>query len=470
MLGEAGAGALAAPQGWPMTRSKTPTPVRACAGAPLKGSLRVPGDKSISHRAVMLAGLARGETRIEGLLESDDVLASVAAMRALGARLARDGDGSWSVTGCGNGAALDPDDPLDLGNSGTAARLLLGLVAGQGLRATFTGDASLRRRPMGRVLKPLQLMGARIIEAAANDCLPVTLQGTAPAIPITYRLPVASAQVKSAILLAGLNAMGTTCVIERAATRDHTERMLRHFGAELSVETREDGRRISVAGEADLVGGEVRVPGDPSSASFALVAALVVPGSRVTVEGAMVNPTRTGLFTTLREMGAELELHNEREEGGEPVADISAAASRLKGVEVPAERAPSMIDEYPILAVAAAFARGDTVMRGLSELRVKESDRLRAILDALHVNGVTARAEGDDLIVEGGSGRVPGGGLVATRLDHRIAMAFLVMGLASERPVTVDDTGMIGTSFPEFAAVMGGIGATFVAADRVGAE
>ena len=442
-----------------MIHSTTPTPLRASPGSALRGSLRVPGDKSISHRAVMLAGLARGETRIEGLLESDDVMASVAAMRALGAGIARAGDGLWSVRGCGNGALLDPDGPLDLGNSGTGARLLMGLVAGQGLRAAFTGDASLRKRPMGRVLAPLHLMGARVLEGAEGHCLPLTLQGTAPAIPIRYRLPVASAQVKSAILLAGVNAIGTTSVIEPAATRDHTERMLRHFGAEVSIEAGEDGRHIGVAGEADLVGCNVRVPGDPSSAAFPLVAALLVGGSRVTVEAVMVNPTRAGLFATLREMGAELEFRNEREEGGEPVADISAASSRLRGVEVPAGRAPTMIDEYPVLAVAAAFAEGDTVMRGLSELRVKESDRLQAILDALAANGVEARAEGDDLIVRGSGGRVPGGGLVATHMDHRIAMAFLVMGLASERPVDIDDAAMIATSFPRFQALMASLGA-----------
>jgi 3-phosphoshikimate 1-carboxyvinyltransferase len=448
-----------------MIHSNTPIPLRASAGSVLTGSLRVPGDKSISHRAVMLAGLARGETRIQGLLESDDVLASIAAMRALGAGIHRAGDGLWSIRGCGNGALLDPDGPLDLGNSGTGARLLMGIVAGQGLRATLTGDASLRKRPMNRVLVPLQLMGARIVEAADNNCLPLTLQGTPPAIPIHYRLPVASAQVKSAILFSGVNAMGVTTVVEPSPTRDHTERMLRHFGAAIAIEAREEGHHITLTGEADLAACDVRVPGDPSSASFALVAALLVPGSQVTVEGVMVNPTRAGLFMTLQEMGADLELLERREEGGEPVADIKAASSRLKGVEVPAERAPSMIDEYPILAVAAAFAEGDTVMRGLSELRVKESDRLQAIVDALGVNGVEARAEGDDLIVCGGAGRVAGGGLVATHMDHRIAMASLVMGLASERPVTVDDATMIATSFPEFRAAMGGLGAGIAAVD-----
>jgi 3-phosphoshikimate 1-carboxyvinyltransferase len=453
-----------------MNQSNTPISLRASSGSALGGSIRVPGDKSISHRAVMLAGLARGKTHIEGLLESDDVMASIAAMRALGAGIARGGDGLWSVEGCGNGALLDPDRPLDLGNSGTGARLLLGLVAGQGLRAAFTGDASLRKRPMDRVLKPLHLMGARIVEGGENGCLPLTLQGTAPAIPIRYRLPVASAQVKSAILIAGVNALGATTVIEPAPTRDHTERMLRHFGAEVAIETHEDGRHITVRGEADLIGCEVRVPGDPSSAAFPLVAALIAGGSQVTIEGVMVNPTRAGLFATLREMGAKLEFVAEREEGGEPVADLCVTAGRLNGVEVPAERAPTMIDEYPALAVAAAFAEGETVMRGLSELRVKESDRLQAILDALAANGIEAWAEGDDLIVCGGSGRVPGGGLVATHMDHRIAMAFLVMGLASERPVTVDDAGMIATSFPAFQAVMEGLGGAVAAVDGATVE
>jgi 3-phosphoshikimate 1-carboxyvinyltransferase len=295
----------------------------------------------------------------------------------------------------------------------------------------------------------------------------LTLRGTAPAIPIRYRLPVASAQVKSAVLLAGLNAMGRTSVVEPAATRDHTERMLRHFGAEVTIEDDEDGRHITVCGEADLIGRDLRVPGDPSSAAFPLVAALVVPGSRITLEGVMINPTRAGLFTTLQEMGARLEFLNEREEGGERVADIDVVASRLEGIEVPAERAPSMIDEYPVLAVAAAFAKGQTVMRGLSELRVKESDRLQAVIDALGVNGIVARAQGDDLIVEGGAGRALGGGVVATHMDHRIAMAFLVMGLASERPVDVDDTAMIATSFPDFRALMGRLGANFAAAGGV---
>ena len=450
-----------------MSRPYMPAPLCARAGSALTGTTRVPGDKSISHRAVMLGGLARGTTCIGGLLESDDVLASIAAMRALGAGIRRTEDGRWSIIGCGNGALLDPDAPLDLGNSGTGARLLMGLVAGQGLTARFTGDASLSKRPMSRVLAPLRLMGAWVIENGGGDRLPLTLRGTAPAIPIRYRLPVASAQVKSAVLLAGLNAMGRTSVVEPAATRDHTERMLHHFGAEVTIEDDEDGRHITVCGEADLIGRDLRVPGDPSSAAFPLVAALVVPGSRITLEGVMINPTRAGLFTTLQEMGARLEFLNEREEGGERVADIDVVASRLEGIEVPAERAPSMIDEYPVLAVAAAFAKGQTVMRGLSELRVKESDRLQAVIDALGVNGIVARAQGDDLIVEGGAGRALGGGVVATHMDHRIAMAFLVMGLASERPVDVDDTAMIATSFPDFRALMGRLGANFAAAGGV---
>lgn len=433
----------------------------AVPGAALAGRTPVAGDKSISHRAVMFAGLARGTTRIAGLLESDDVRATVGALRAMGADIVRGGDGVWTVTGTGNGAALDPAGPLDMGNSGTAARLLMGLVAGQGLTATFTGDDSLSRRPMDRVLAPLALMGARVLASADGGRLPLTLRGSAPAIPVTYALPVASAQVKSAVLIAGLNALGRTTVIERAATRDHTERMLGHFGVAVTVRDEAGGRHIALDGEAGLVGRDLVVPGDPSSAAFPLVAALVVPGSEVTVEGVTVNPTRAGLFATLREMGADLELLERREEGGEPVADIRARASRLGGIEVPAGRAPSMIDEYPALAVAAAFAHGTSVMRGLAELRVKESDRLAAICAGLVANGVAARIEGDDLVVEGGGGHVPGGGLVATHMDHRIAMSFLVMGLAADAPVTVDDTAMIATSFPGFEALMAGLGAAF---------
>lgn len=444
-------------------RTPAAIPRAAQPGAALHGVTRVAGDKSISHRAVMLAGLARGTTRVSGLLESEDVRATLAAMTAMGAAATRGEDGTWTVTGTGNGALLDPAAPLDMGNSGTAARLLMGLVAGQGLSATFTGDASLSRRPMDRVLVPLEMMGARLTGGAKTRRLPLTLKGSAPAIPITYRLPLASAQVKSAVLLAGLNAMGRTTVVEPAATRDHTERMLRHFGVAVDVSDESDGRHISLDGEAELTGRDLVVPGDPSSAAFPLVAALVAPDSEVTVTGLTVNPTRAGLFATLREMGADIVLLNAREEGGEPVADIRARAGRLRAVEVPAARAPSMIDEYPVLAVAAAFAEGTSVMRGLAELRVKESDRLEAVRAGLLANGVMARIDGDDLIVTGGAGRVAGGGRVETHMDHRIAMAFLVMGLAAAAPVTVDDTAMITTSFPGFEPLMRGLGARFAA-------
>jgi 3-phosphoshikimate 1-carboxyvinyltransferase len=435
----------------------------ACPSGPLGGTLRLPGDKSISHRALLFGALAQGRTTITGLLEGHDVIATAEAMRAFGARVERHvdgaGDATWTVDGVGVGALLEPTETLDFGNSGTGARLVLGMVAGHGITVRFDGDASLRKRPMGRVLGPLELMGARIRDS--NDGrMPLTLQGTRDPIPIEYCLPVPSAQVKSAVLLAGLNSPGITTVIDPEATRDHTERMLAHFGATLEITHDTDGgRRIALTGRPRLKGQAVTVPGDPSSAAFPLVANLIVPGSSATIEGVMVNPSRAGLVTTLQEMGARLRLVNEREDGGEPVADLVVAAGPLVGVEVPAERAPSMIDEYPVLAVAAAFARGTTVMRGLSELKVKESDRLAAVAAGLAANGVDVRVEGDDLIVEGGAGRVRGGGTVATHMDHRIAMSFLVMGLAAETPVAVDDGSMIATSFPDFVPLMRGLGA-----------
>lgn len=448
----------------PVPDNAAETRPAARRSGPLKGSARVPGDKSISHRALLFGALAEGRTTIRGLLEGHDVLATAEAVRALGARVARDDDGLWKVDGVGVGALLEPDRTLDFGNAGTGARLVLGMVAGHGITARFDGDASLRKRPMGRVLKPLELTGARIVESS-DGRLPLTLRGAHDPIPIEYRLPVPSAQVKSAVLLAGLNSPGTTTVVEPEATRDHTERMLAHFGARLDITRDPDGaRRVALAGRPRLTGQAVTVPGDPSSAAFPLVAALLVPGSSVTMENVMVNPTRAGLIETLRDMGARLEPANPREHGGEPVVDLVVEAGTLKGVEVPAERAPSMIDEYPILAVAAAFAEGTTVMRGLSELKVKESDRLAAVAAGLAANGVEVRVEGDDLIVTGGAGRVEGGGLVATHLDHRIAMAFLVMGLASEKPVGIDDASMIATSFPDFAALMAGLGADIAGA------
>jgi 3-phosphoshikimate 1-carboxyvinyltransferase len=439
----------------------TAQPLAARPSGSLNGIVRLPGDKSISHRALLFGALAEGRTTIRGLLEGHDVIATADAMCALGAHVVRDADGTWTVDGVGVGALLEPAEPLDFGNSGTGVRLVLGLVAGHGITVRFDGDASLRKRPMGRVLTPLRQMGARVLDGEGDgDRLPLTLEGTQNPIPIEYRLPVPSAQVKSAVLLAGLNSPGTTTVVEPEPTRDHTERMLAHFGAELAITLDADGaRRIALTGRPRLTGQAVTVPGDPSSAAFPLVAALIVPGSAVTIKGVMVNPSRAGLITTLKEMGARITLSNEREDGGEPVADLIVEAGPLSGVEVPPDRAPSMIDEYPVLAVAAAYASGTTVMRGLSELKVKESDRLAAVAAGLAANGVDVRVEGDDLIVTGSAGKVPGGGTVETHMDHRIAMAFLVMGLATENPVAVDDITMIATSFPDFVALMTELGA-----------
>jgi 3-phosphoshikimate 1-carboxyvinyltransferase len=438
-----------------------PSPLAAERSGPLKGKLRVPGDKSISHRALMLGALATGETRIRGLLESEDVINTALAVTALGAPAAKVGD-IWEVLGRGTGGLTQPEAPLEFGNSGTGTRLMMGVLAPHDITVSMTGDASLSKRPMGRVLGPLKQMGLEV--EGDRDRLPLTIRGSSRLVPIVYELPVPSAQLKSAILLAGLGTAGETTVIEREATRDHTERMLRHFGAEVSTETRDGATRITIRGDAELIGRDVTVPGDPSSAAFLIAAALIVPGSEITIEGVLVNPTRTGFYTTLQEMGGDVTFLNEREEGGEPIADIRARFSALSGVTVPAERAPSMIDEYPMLAVVAAFARGATRMDGLSELKVKESDRLAATAAGLAANGVRAEAEGDTLIVHG-DGRVAGGGLVATHLDHRIAMAFLVLGLASDKPVTVDDTAMIATSFPEFRALMEQIGARFKASE-----
>jgi 3-phosphoshikimate 1-carboxyvinyltransferase len=423
----------------------------------------VPGDKSISHRAVILGALAVGHTRIEGLLEGEDVLRTAAAMRALGARAERGEDGAWTVTGVGVGGFAEPGDVLDFGNSGTGARLVLGALASHPLTAVFTGDASLRRRPMGRVARPLEQMGARII-ARDGDRLPLTLVGATDPLPVSYTLPVPSAQVKSAVLLAGLNAPGETTVIEPLATRDHTERMLRHFGATVVTTTAGVGRRIRLKGEVELKASDLVVPGDPSSAAFPVVAASILPGSEIEITGVGMNELRTGLLVTLGEMGARIERTNARTEGGEPVADLVVRASTLRGIEVPAERAPSMIDEYPVLAVAAAFAEGRTVMHGLAELRVKESDRLAAIAEGLTACGVSVEIEGDTLAIEGLGGRPRGGAAIAARLDHRIAMAFLVLGLAAERPVSIDDGETINTSFPGFVRLMNGLGATIAEA------
>ncbi len=424
----------------------------------LAGSARVPGDKSISHRALMLGALAVGESVVTGLLEGDDVLRTAACMRALGAEVERRADGSWRLFGRGVGGLMEPADVLDMGNSGTGARLLMGLVASHPFTTIFTGDASLRSRPMRRVTEPLGRMGAGFITRDGGR-LPATVVGTARPMPISYELPVASAQVKSAILLAGLNTPGETTVIEREATRDHTELMLRNFGATIRVEPAEGGgRAISVTGFPELTGRPMVVPADPSSAAFPAVAALLVEGSEIRLPDIGINPLRAGLYQTLLEMGADIGFERRRDQAGEPVADLVIRASRLKGIDVPAERAPSMIDEYPILAVAAAFADGTTRMRGLGELRVKESDRLGAMARGLAACGVAVEEEKDALIVHG-TGRPPlGGATIATHFDHRIAMSFLVMGMASGRAVTVDDAEAIDTSFPGFVALMNGLG------------
>lgn len=436
-------------------------PYTARPSQALAGRAAVPGDKSISHRALMIGALAVGETEISGLLEGEDVLRTAAAMRALGAEVLHEETGPWRVWGRGIGGLVEPDDVVDMGNSGTGARLLMGVLASHPLTATLTGDASLRRRPMARVATPLREMGAQIVSRDGGR-LPLTVIGTGEAMPIAYRLPVASAQVKSAILLAGLNAAGATTVIEPEPTRDHTELMLRHFGAEVAVEETDEGRAVTVTGRPELAGRTVRVPGDPSSAAFPMVAAAILPGSRVTLAGVGLNPHRAGLLTTLQEMGARIAVEDRRVEAGEPVADLTIEAGPLDGIEVPASRAPSMIDEYPVLAVAAAYARGATVMRGLAELRVKESDRLAAVARGLAACGVRVEEGRDELTVHGCAGRPPGGATIETALDHRIAMSFLVLGLAAERAVTVDDAAPIETSFPGFADLMADLGAEIV--------
>ena len=434
-------------------------PLRAHRSPALKGRLRAPGDKSISHRALIFGALAVGKTSIEGLLEGQDVINTARALRALGAQIDRVGEGAWRVNGVGVGGFMTPSAPLDFGNSGTGCRLLLGAVAGCPITAMFDGDASLRRRPMARVLEPLERIGARARTLAEGGRLPLTLQGALDPIPIVYEPPVASAQLKSAVLLAGLAAPGQTIVREREATRDHTERLLRHFGADLQVDdVAPNGRLITLIGEPELVPAPIVVPADPSSAAFPMVAALIVPGSDLILERVMTNSLRNGLHDTLIGMGARIEVIDQRRDGGEEVADFRVRAGELRGVEVPAERAPRMIDEYPVLAVAAAYAQGTTRMRGLSELRVKESDRLAATAAGLLANGIEVALEGDDLIVHG-KGSVRGGGTVLTHMDHRIAMSFLIMGLASQQPIGVDDTAFIDTSFPGFVALMRTIGA-----------
>jgi 3-phosphoshikimate 1-carboxyvinyltransferase len=438
---------------------RLPAPLLAARPrTPLSGNIRVPGDKSISHRALMLGALAVGRTQISGLLESEDVLATAAAINALGAHASPTGDGRWAVNGIGIGGLVEPGDLLDLGNSGTSARLLLGILATHPITAFVTGDTSLRRRPMGRVVAPLSGFGARFVTREGAR-LPLAISGATDPVPISYQLPVPSAQVKSAVLLAGLNAPGTTTVIEPQPTRDHTERMLRYFGATVTAEPVEGGgKRITIEGYPELATAPIAVPGDPSSAAFPLIAALIVPGSDVTIEGVGINPLRAGLIECLREMGADIALLNEGDEGGEPVADLRARAGTLKGADIPADRAPRMIDEYPILAVAAACAHGRTVMRGLAELRVKEGDRLSAIAAGLGACGVRVAVDGDVLTVEGDGGPPEGGALIAAQLDHRIAMAFLVLGLAAREPVRIDDLAPIATSFPGFLSLMNGLG------------
>jgi 3-phosphoshikimate 1-carboxyvinyltransferase len=452
--------------------SLAPKPRRFLPAGPLRGTIRVPGDKSISHRSIMLGALAVGETRVSGLLEGEDVLATAAAMRAFGARIEkvpaavggggramgasveRIGDGEWSVHGVGVGALLQPEAPLDMGNSGTSTRLLMGLVASHPISATFVGDASLSGRPMGRVIEPLSQMGAAF-EASEGGRLPLTLRGASPAVPIEYRLPVASAQVKSAVLLAGLNTPGITTVIEPVPTRDHSERMLRGFGAELTVEEVNGERVIRIRGDAELQPQTIEVPGDPSSAAFFIVAALVVPGSELTIENVGLNPTRAGLIEVLRAMGGSIEELNRREVGGEPVADLLVRHSALKGIEVDPAVAPSMIDEFPVLFVAAALAEGTTVTTGLDELRVKESDRLSAMAAALTAIGARVTETEDGLTIDGTGGEpLEGGGPIATHLDHRIAMSMAVAGLASRDGVEVDDTRPIATSFPVFESLL----------------
>lgn len=443
-----------------MSSHGEPVPMQSTACGPLTGVAEVPGDKSISHRSLILGAMAVGETKIEGLLEGQDVLDTAAAMRAFGAEVTDHGGGRWSVHGVGVGGFAEPDQVIDCGNSGTGVRLIMGAMATSPITATFTGDASLNGRPMARVTDPLALFGCQTVGRSGGR-LPMTLVGAADPIPVTYEVPVPSAQVKSAVLLAGLNAPGQTVVVEKEATRDHTERMLAGFGAEIAVEDTNEGRVITLTGQPELTPQQIAVPRDPSSAAFPVCAALIVPGSDVLVPGIGLNPTRAGLFTTLREMGADLSYENERVEGGEPVADLRARYSPdMKGIEVPPYRAASMIDEYPVLSVVASFAEGQTVMRGVKELRVKESDRIDAMATGLRANGVEVEDGPDWWIVTGrGPGGVPGGETCATHLDHRIAMSFLILGMASRKPVSIDDGGPIATSFPIFEGLMGALGA-----------
>ena len=450
-----------------MSSHGDPIPMTSRKGGPLRGEAHVPGDKSISHRSLILGAMAVGETRISGLLEGQDVLDTGRAMEAFGAEVINHGGGEWSVHGVGVGGFAEPDQVIDCGNSGTGVRLIMGTMATSDIAVTFTGDASLNSRPMGRVTDPLALFGCQAVGRAGGR-LPMTLVGASAPVPVRYVVPVPSAQVKSAVLLAGLNAPGQTVVIEKEATRDHTERMLAGFGAELTVEDTDEGRVITLTGRPELVPQTIVVPRDPSSAAFPVCAALLSEGSDVLVPNIGLNPTRAGLFYTLQEMGADLTFENMREEGGEPVADLRAKYSPdMRGIEVPPARAASMIDEYPVLSVVAAFAQGQTVMRGVKELRVKESDRIDAMAQGLRAAGVDVDEGEDWWIVTGrGFGNVPGGATVESRLDHRIAMSFLVMGLATEKPMTVDDGGPIATSFPIFEGLMTELGAGMTRVNR----
>jgi len=446
-----------------MSGHGTPIPMTSHPSGPLQGEAHVPGDKSISHRALIFGAMCVGETRITGLLEGEDVLDTGKAMEAFGATVTNHGGGEWTVNGVGVGGFSEPEQVIDCGNSGTGVRLIMGAMATSPMTVTFTGDASLNGRPMGRVTDPLALFGTQAV-GRAGERLPMTLVGAADPVPVRYVVPMPSAQVKSAVLLAGLNAPGQTVVIEKEATRDHTERMLRGFGATLTVEDTDEGRVITLDGQPELTPQTIVVPRDPSSAAFPVCAAIITPGSDVLVPNIGLNPTRAGLFTTLQEMGADLVFENMREEGGEPVADLRARFSPdLKGVAVPPARAASMIDEYPVLSVVASFAEGVTDMQGVRELRVKESDRIDAMAKGLRAAGVTVDEGPDWWKVTGmGHGNVPGGATVASQLDHRIAMAFMVMGLATQKPMSVDDGSPIATSFPIFEDLMGGLGAQLV--------
>lgn len=449
-----------------MSTHASPRPMTARRSGPLRGTAEVPGDKSISHRALIFGAMAVGETKITGLLEGQDVLDTAKAMRAFGAEVTQAGPGAWSVHGVGVGGFAEPAGVIDCGNSGTGVRLIMGTMATTPITATFTGDASLNKRPMGRVTDPLSLFGTQAYGRKGGR-LPMTIVGASNPVPVRYALPVASAQVKSAVLLAGLNTPGETVVIEREPTRDHSERMLLGFGADLAVEKTPEGHVITLKGQPELRPQVVAVPRDPSSAAFPVCAALIVEGSDIFVPGVSQNLTRNGLYLTLVDMGADITFEAPRTEGGEPVADLRVKFSTLKGIEVPAERAPSMIDEYPILSVVAAFATGKTVMLGIKELRVKESDRIDAMARGLEACGVKVEEDADTLIVHGlGPGGVPGGATAKTHLDHRIAMSFLVLGMAAQKPVSVDDASPIATSFPVFEGLMRTLGAAITHDNR----